>query len=104
MPSVSLARLPGFPISGWHSSSFRSMNYPMTSMKNTAMFSGNAFTAMKEQRENHTWGNTESEDKVEAALLLIGDEILSGSVTDANTPWLGKFLQDRGINLVKVEV
>lgn len=68
------------------------------------MFSGNAFPAMKEQRGNDTWGNTESEDKVEAALLLIGDEILSGSVTDANTPWLGKFLQDRGINLVKVEV
>jgi hypothetical protein len=27
-----------------------------------------------------------------AALMIIGDEVLRGSVTDANTPWLAKLL------------
>lgn len=26
----------------------------------------------------------------QAALVVIGDEILSGSITDTNTPWLAK--------------
>ena len=38
-----------------------------------------------------------------AALLVIGNEILSGSVTDANTPWLAKLLHSRGVDLVRVE-
>ena len=39
-----------------------------------------------------------------AALIIVGDEVLSGSISDANTPWLGKFLQGKGVDLVKVEV
>jgi len=35
--------------------------------------------------------------------MVIGDEILSGSVTDANTPWLAKQLYSRGVDLVRVE-
>ena len=38
-----------------------------------------------------------------AAMLVIGDEILNGSVVDSNTPWLAKFLRARGVDLVKVE-
>lgn len=29
---------------------------------------------------------------MKAAAMIIGDEILSGSVTDTNTPWLAKLL------------
>jgi molybdenum cofactor synthesis domain-containing protein len=38
-----------------------------------------------------------------AAMMVIGDEILSGSVQDSNTPWLAKFLRARGVDLVRVE-
>ena len=38
-----------------------------------------------------------------AALLIIGDEILKGSISDANTPWLAKLLYSRGVDLVRVE-
>lgn len=31
-----------------------------------------------------------------AALMIIGDEILSGSIQDTNTPWLANFLRARG--------
>mmetsp|Transcript_8943 Transcript_8943/g.17790 ORF Transcript_8943/g.17790 Transcript_8943/m.17790 type:complete len:323 (-) Transcript_8943:134-1102(-) len=40
---------------------------------------------------------------VKAAFMVIGDEILSGSVQDSNTPWLAKFLRARGVDLVRVE-
>ena len=39
-----------------------------------------------------------------AALMVIGDEVLSGSITDTNTPWLAKLLHSRGVDLVRVEV
>jgi len=39
-----------------------------------------------------------------AALLIIGNEVLSGSIADANTPWLAKLLHTRGVDLVRVEV
>jgi len=38
-----------------------------------------------------------------AALMVIGDEILKGSIVDANTPWLAKYLYSRGVDLVRVE-
>lgn len=37
-------------------------------------------------------------------LQIIGDEVLKGSITDANTPWLAKLLYSRGVDLVRVEV
>lgn len=40
---------------------------------------------------------------IKAAFMVIGDEILSGSVQDSNTPWLAKFLRARGVDLVRVE-
>ena len=39
-----------------------------------------------------------------AALMIIGDEILSGSIQDTNTPWLANFLRARGVDLVRVEM
>ena len=38
--------------------------------------------------------STQSDDTVppKAALLLIGNEILSGSIQDTNTPWLARLL------------
>lgn len=48
-----------------------------------------------------TSGNSSSPPT--AAFLVIGDEILSGSITDANTPWLAKFLHSRGVDLIRVE-
>lgn len=39
-----------------------------------------------------------------AALLVIGNEILSGRTQDTNTPWIAKKLAERGIKLVEVRV
>ena len=39
-----------------------------------------------------------------AALMIIGNEVLSGSIADANTPWLGRLLYSRGVDLVRVEM
>jgi len=36
--------------------------------------------------------------------MIIGDEVLKGSIEDKNTPWLAKKLYSRGIDLVRVEV
>lgn len=38
-----------------------------------------------------------------AAFLVIGSEILNGSIQDTNTPFLAKLLQGRGIALMRVE-
>lgn len=38
-----------------------------------------------------------------AALMVIGNEILSGAIIDVNGPWLAKLLYNRGIDLLKVE-
>jgi len=37
------------------------------------------------------------------ALLIIGQEILSGKITDANTPYAAKLFYEKGITLAKVE-
>lgn len=39
---------------------------------------------------------------MQAAFLVIGDEILRGSVADANTPWLAKLLHAQGVDLIRV--
>ncbi len=47
-----------------------------------------------------------SEDKREytTAILIIGDEILSGRTMDANTPWIAEQLNKRGIRLAEVRI
>jgi molybdenum cofactor synthesis domain-containing protein len=42
--------------------------------------------------------------KVFAAILIIGDEILSGRTQDANTSFLAKWLNERGIQLKEVRI
>ena len=39
---------------------------------------------------------------MKAALIIIGDEILSGRTHDTNTMWLGKFLMRKGVDLIGV--
>ncbi|MAZ76974.1 MAG: competence/damage-inducible protein A [Micavibrio sp.] len=39
-----------------------------------------------------------------AALIIIGDEILSGKTRDANTPWLAENLNESGVRLTEVRV
>ena len=39
-----------------------------------------------------------------ASYLLIGDEILSGTVKDTNCPFLAKYVRNRGIDLLRIEV
>lgn len=39
-----------------------------------------------------------------AAILIIGNEILSGKTQDANTPWIAQRLKARGIRLTEVRV
>jgi len=46
----------------------------------------------------------ETKKKVTAALLIIGNEILSGRTVDANLPYLASFLGKIGIRLVEVRV
>lgn len=35
--------------------------------------------------------------------MVVGTELLNGSIADANTPWLAKLLYSRGVDLVRVE-
>lgn len=42
--------------------------------------------------------------KLTAALLIIGNEILSGRTQDTNTPWIAGRLAERGIKLMEVRV
>ncbi len=46
----------------------------------------------------------ETKQRVTAALLIIGNEILSGRTVDANLPYLASFLGQIGIRLVEVRV
>jgi len=39
-----------------------------------------------------------------AALLIVGSEVLSGAIADANTPWLARLLTARGVDLMRVVV
>ena len=39
-----------------------------------------------------------------AAVIIIGNEILSGRTRDANLPFLGKRLAELGINLLEVSI
>jgi molybdenum cofactor synthesis domain-containing protein len=41
---------------------------------------------------------------LEASVVVIGDEILGGYVTDANSPWLAQRLQRHGVPLTRVHV
>lgn len=43
-------------------------------------------------------------DIFKAALVIIGNEILSGRTTDANTPWIAERLTERGILLAEVRI
>jgi len=39
-----------------------------------------------------------------AALIIIGDEILSGRTHDSNTPWIAENLNEIGVRLYEVRV
>lgn len=41
---------------------------------------------------------------INAAIIIIGDEILSGSVLDQNTPYLAKLLNSKGIKVAEVRM
>jgi molybdenum cofactor synthesis domain-containing protein len=43
-------------------------------------------------------------DIFKAGLIIIGNEILSGRTTDANTPWIAEQLTQRGIYLAEVRI
>ena len=42
--------------------------------------------------------------RIFAAILIIGDEILSGRTQDANTSFLAKWLNERGVQLKEVRI
>lgn len=46
----------------------------------------------------------ENPDTFKAALVIIGNEILSGRTADANTPWIAERLTERGILLAEVRI
>ncbi|GAX76273.1 hypothetical protein CEUSTIGMA_g3717.t1 [Chlamydomonas eustigma] len=63
-------------------------------------------------RRRHTWrlastavsnGSVAGSNTPKAAMVVIGDEILAGSIADVNTPWLAKLLHSRGVDLTRVE-
>jgi molybdopterin-biosynthesis enzyme MoeA-like protein len=39
-----------------------------------------------------------------ASYVLIGDEILSGTVQDTNGPFLANYFRKRGIDLLRIEI
>ncbi|MGZ9097257.1 MAG: competence/damage-inducible protein A [Micavibrio sp.] len=43
-------------------------------------------------------------DTFKAALVILGNEILSGRTVDANTPWIAERLTERGILLAEVRI
>src|SRR5687768_5609495 len=43
-------------------------------------------------------------DTIKAALVIIGNEILSGRTADANTPWIAERLTERGILQAEVRI
>ncbi|EFN54168.1 hypothetical protein CHLNCDRAFT_135592 [Chlorella variabilis] len=43
---------------------------------------------------------TQQQEGPKAALMIIGDEVLSGSITDSNTGFLAKLLHSRGVDMV----
>lgn len=43
-------------------------------------------------------------DTFKASLIIIGNEVLSGRTTDANTPWIAERLTERGILLAEVRI
>lgn len=45
-----------------------------------------------------------NKDTFKAALVIVGNEILSGRTVDANTPWIAERLTERGIILVEVRI
>lgn len=45
-----------------------------------------------------------TQDTYTAALIIIGNEILSGRTQDTNTPWIAERLTDRGILLSEVRI
>jgi molybdopterin-biosynthesis enzyme MoeA-like protein len=42
--------------------------------------------------------------RIFAAILIIGDEILSGRTQDTNTSFLAKWLNERGVQLKEVRI
>ncbi len=50
------------------------------------------------------WFGNKMTEQHSAALLIIGNEILSGRTQDINTPWIAAKLAERGIRLVEVRV
>ena len=42
--------------------------------------------------------------RIFAAILIIGDEILSGRTQDTNTSFIAKWLNDRGVQLKEVRI
>ena len=51
-----------------------------------------------------TAGQTESPDSLRAALIIIGNEVLSGRTRDANLAFIGRHLGSCGIRLAEVRV
>lgn len=47
---------------------------------------------------------TKTIDAYKAALVIIGNEILSGRTQDTNTPWIAERLTSRGITLAEVRI
>ena len=61
-------------------------------------FSQRNYKTKKEEREEMI------ENKETAAILIIAEEILNGSISDKNVPYLTKHLFSRGIKIRKIEV
>jgi molybdenum cofactor synthesis domain-containing protein len=54
--------------------------------------------------EQNIMPQLDNPDTFKAALVIIGNEILSGRTADANTPWIAERLTERGILLVEVRI
>ena len=57
-------------------------------------------------KARESWFKEDKKDnkKIKAAIVIIGNEILSGRTQDANVPFLAKWLNDLGVNVGEVRI
>lgn len=90
--------------SGWVAPS-GSLHHARHHERQSTLVAAGAHRAQSAQRVLASAASAQQEGPTKkAALMIIGDEILSGSIQDTNTPWLATFLRARGVDLIRVEM
>ena len=80
-------------------------NWPRMLQASRAVSSSiRSFRTSKLRTHSNSTRNMSQKRSKTAAYLLIGDEVLSGTVQDTNGPFLAQYFRKRGIDLTRIEV